>query len=118
MPYVYGLSFQTLIWLEMPTEESKRAVDYIFRLTQPLYMVRAIHAYTELQSFAPMTRVDETLLAKLRRIVHAEIIRQGSALIWRILLPLVWASITFANVVDKSFLEEGVIGCRFRTLEE
>ena len=102
----------------MPTEESKRAVDYIFRLTQPLYMVRAIHAYTELQSFAPMTRVDETLLAKLRRIVHAEIIRQGSALIWRILLPLAWASITFANVVDKSFLEEGVIGCRFRTLEE
>ncbi len=118
MPYVYGLSLQTLIWLEMPTEESKRATDYIFRLTQHPYMVRAVYAYTELQSFTPMTRVDETLLAKLRRIVRAEIIRQGYALILRIFLPLAWALNTLANVLGKMFSEEGVMVCRFQTLED
>jgi hypothetical protein len=118
MPYVYGLSLQTLIWLEMPTEESKRVTDYIFRLTQHPYIVRAVYAYTELQSFKPMTRDEETLLAKLRRIVRAEIIRQGYALILRILLPIVWAVNTLANVIGKRFLEESVMGCRFQTLEE
>jgi hypothetical protein len=118
MPYVYGLSRLTLIWLEMPTEESKRAMDYIIRLTKHPYLVRAVYTSTQLHSSTLMTQVDETLLAKLRRIVCAEIIRQGYTLICRISLLLEWVVNTLNNVLGQNFMDQDVVRCRFQTLEE
>jgi hypothetical protein len=99
MPYVYGHSFITLIWLGIPTEESKRAADYIFRLTQRPYVVKAVYAYSELQNF-PTVQVDETFLAKLRRIVRTEVIYQGYALIVRTILLFAWALNPFSTACD------------------
>ena len=118
MPYVYGLSFATLIWLGKSTEESERAARYIFRLTQYAYMVRAICAFTGLQSFTPMLQDNETLLTKVLRVVRAELIRQGYAMILQIILPAVWALTSLVNVLDQRFAQERMKRCRFETLEE
>ena len=119
MPYIYGRAFTTLIWLGMPTEESKQAMNYVFRFTRHPFYVKVVDIYTKLMPFkteppVDKTPVDETPLAKL----GSEVLRQGQAFTLRILLAIAWAVMLLPEGMNRRFQDVGVLKCYFQTLEE
>ena len=81
MPEIYGLSMMTIVWLGMPTPESKRATNFIMKLTQQEVLLSAIDAFLDLQPPRTVMQSDEALFTRLRRILQGETIRLGHALI-------------------------------------
>jgi hypothetical protein len=118
MPYIYGLSFQTWIWLEMPNDESKRAERHVSNFLHDPWVVKARYAYLEVQSTTPVAPAYETFFARLRRILRAECIRLAWTLCVRLLiLPLGWLATRF-SIIDEQISREDAMACRFKTLEE